>query len=309
MTRRSHTTTQRGAALIMALLAVALATTLAASTLWRHDVWLRQIESQRDLAQARIITTAGIDWARAVLAFDARTSSFDYTGEAWATKVPPTKVEDGEIAGGITDESSKWNLNNVWRDGHVSLPDMQVFQRLLTGLQLSPGLAYALVDWIDPDSEVTPGGAEDSYYLGLTPPYRSPGQLLTEVDDLLRVRGFDPDAVERLRPYVTALPRYNPVNLNTASATVLSAMLPQLSLSEIRQLVDQRDRIPLRNVADLNMYVRTAQGRIDTSGLDTRSQYFSVRVHARYHRAGTVTEALLERQPNDWPLIIWQKFE
>lgn len=309
MTPRSHIGAQRGAALIMALLAVALATTLAASTLWRHDVWLRQIESQRDLAQARVITTAGIDWARAVLAFDARTSSFDYTGEAWATKVPPTKVEEGEIAGSITDESSKWNLNNLWRDGQISTSDTEIFRRLLAALQLSPSLASSLADWIDPDSDLSPGGAEDAYYLSLSPPYRSAGQLLTDVDDLLRVRGFDPDTVERLRPYVTALPRYNSVNLNTASATVLSAVLPQLSLSEIRQLVEQRDRIPLRNVADLNMYVRTPQGGITTSGLDTRSMYFSVRVHARYHRAGTVTEALLERQPNDWPLIIWQKFE
>jgi general secretion pathway protein K len=299
---------QRGAALIMALLAVAFATTLAAAMLWRHDVWLRQLEAQRDLAQARWITTAGIDWARAVLAFDARTSAYDHASEAWATKVPPTKVEEGEIAGAITDESGKWNLNDMLRNGAISVPDVNVYRRLLASLQLPDTLAAALADWIDPDNETMAGGAEDDYYMRLNPPYRTAGQPLSDVDELLRVRGYDPAVVERLRPYVTALPRYNPVNVNTASATVLAALLPRLTLTQVRQIVEQRDRVPLRNVGDLALYAQGADIG-DTSGLDTRSSYFTVRVHARYRRAGTVTEALLERQPNDWPRILWRKYE
>jgi len=293
----------------MALLAVAFATTLAAAMLWRHDVWLRQVEAQRDLAQTRLITTAGIDWARAVLAFDARTSAFDYIGESWSTKVPPTKVEEGEIAGAITDEGGKWNLNNMLRDGAISESDTEIFRRLLQSLQTPATLAAALADWLDPDNEVTPGGAEDAYYLTLSPPYRTAGQPLSDVDDLLRVRGFNAELVERLRPYVTALPRYNPVNVNTASATVLSALLPRLSLSEVRQLIEQRDRVPFRNVGDFRLYVTRPDAAVDVSALDTRSNYFTVRVHARYQRAGTVTEALLERQPNDWPRILWQKYQ
>jgi len=306
---RESPSCQRGAALIMALLVVAFATTVAAAMMWRHDVWLRQVEGQRDLGQARWITTAAVDWARAVLAYDARTSSFDYATEPWGTKVPPTKVEEGEVAGAITDESSKWNLNNMVRSGQVSVSDMEVFARLLSALQLSPTLAAALGDWLDADSEAAPGGAEDEYYLRLSPPYRTAGQPLSDVDDLLRVRGFDAAVVERLRPYVTALPRYNAVNINTASAPVLAALLPQLSLTQVRQLMEQRDRVPLRNVGDLSMYLPGGAAPANATALDTRSSYFSVRVHARYKRAGTVTEALLERQPNDWPRILWQKYE
>jgi general secretion pathway protein K len=286
---------QRGAALIMALLVVAFATTVAAAMLWRHDVWLRQVEGQRDLGQARWITTAAVDWARAVLAYDARTSSFDYATEPWATKVPPTKVEEGEVAGAITDESGKWNLNNMVRNGQVSVSDMEVFSRLLSALQMSPTLAAALGDWLDADGEVTPGGAEDEYYLRLTPPYRTAGQPLADVDDLLRIRGFDPGIVDRLRPYVTALPRYNAVNINTASAPVLAALLPQLSLTQVRQVIEQRDRIPLRNASDLTMYLPQGVAPANATAMDTRSTFFLVRVHARYRRAGTVTEALLER--------------
>ena len=300
---------QLGAALIMALLAVAFATTMAAALIWRQDVWLRQVEAQRDLAQTRLITTAGIDWARAVLAFDARTSSFDYAGEVWATKVPATKVEDGEISGAISDESGKWNLNNMLRDGHISPEDTDVFRRLLRSLRLSAGLAETLADWLDADSETMPGGAEDDYYLTLNPPYRTAGQVLSDVDDLLRVRGFDSVTVEQLRPFVNALPRYNPVNVNTASAIVLSALLPSMSLAEVQQLIAQRDRIPLRNASDLRLLITRPDAIAGAGPLDTKSTYFTVRVNAHYRRAAIATEALLERQPNDWPRIIWQKYE
>ncbi len=307
--RSVPTANQRGAALIMAMLVVALAATLAASMLARHELWLRQIEAQRDLGQARWITAAAIDWGRAVLAYDARTSSFDYATEPWATKVPPTKVEEGEVAGSISDESAKWNLNNMLRDGQISVSDMKVFERLLSALQMSPNLAAALADWLDPDAEPLPGGAEDEYYLRLAPPYRTGAQPLIDVDELLRVRGFDAELVERLRPYVTALPRYTAVNVNTASAPVLAAVLSGLSLSQVRQVIEQRDRVPLRNLGDLQLYLPPGQAAPGIGVLDTRSNYFRMRVHARYKRAGTVTEALLERQANDWPRILWQKYQ
>lgn len=293
----------------MAMLAVAFASTLAAALLWRQDLWLRQVEAQRDLAQTRLITTAGIDWARAVLAFDARISNYDHASEAWATKVPVTKVEQGEISGAIEDESAKWNLNNILREGRASPPDIETFRRLLRALSLPVTLADTLGDWLDPDNEVAPGGAEDSYYLALSPSYRTAGQMLTDVDDLLRVRGYNAQIVEQLRPYVSALPRYNPVNLNTAAAPVLAALLPSMTQSEIQLLIAQRDRIPLRNVDDIRLRIPRQEAMAGAGPLDTRSSYFKARVNARYRRALTMTDTLLERQANDWPRVVWQKFQ
>ena len=66
--------------------------------LWRQDIWLRQVEIQRDLAQTRLIAGAGIEWASAVLAYDARTSSFDHVGEPWAVKVPPSRSKAAKSA-------------------------------------------------------------------------------------------------------------------------------------------------------------------------------------------------------------------
>jgi general secretion pathway protein K len=305
----SHSS-QRGAALIMALLVVALATTLSSMMLWRQDMWLRQVEMQRDLAQTRLIAGAGIEWARAVLAYDARTSSFDHPGEPWAVKVPPSRVEGGEIGGEVTDEQGKWNLNNLLRgDGGTIANEQEVFRRLLRLLQLPPVLASALVDWLDADSELTPEGAEDAYYLSLSPPYRSANRALSDVDGLLRVRGFDANVVERLRPHVTALPGYHRVNVNTAGAMVLAALVPDLSLAEVQQLLVLRKNIPFRDFADFRTRLPRPDIVVNPAQLDTRSRFFSVRISARYERTALATEALLDRQGIDWPAIVWQKYE
>ena len=300
----------RGAALIMALLVVAVATILSTTLLFRQDVWLRQVDTQRDLAQARIIAGAGIAWARAVLAYDARTSVSDHLGEAWAVTVPTTRVEDGEIGGQVTDEQAKWNLNNlVLPDGNARAGNREVFRRLLAQLQLPPVLESTLVDWMDKDGNALPDGAEDGYYLTQSPPYRSANQPLTDIDGLLRVRGFSANVVERLRPHVTALPSYHSANVNTATPIVLAALLPDMTPSEIRQLLAERERVPFRAFADFRSRLPRPDIVADQAQLDTRSRYFTVLIRARYGRAGINTEALLDRKGSGWPDVLWQKYE
>ena len=300
----------RGAALVMALLVVGLAAAISSTMIWRQDMWLRQVETQRDLAQSRMIASAGIQWACAVLAYDARISAFDHGAEAWAVKVPPTQVEGGEIGGEVTDEQAKWNLNNILsNDGTVNVPNQEIFRRLLALLQLSPELAIALGDWVDADNDAVAGGAEDAYYLDRKPPYRAANRILGDVDALVQVRGFDAAVIERLRPYVTALPGYHRVNVNTASALVLAAVVPELSLAGAQEVVARRERIPFR---DFNEFKASLPRPLTVTGpeqLDTRSRYFSVRLYARYGRAGVNEQALLDRQGLDWPTIVWRKYE
>jgi general secretion pathway protein K len=310
MKRNGFSAMQRGAALIMALLVVALATVIASSMIERQNLWLRQLETRRDLAQARLLAIAGVDWARAILAEDVRTTAYDHLGEPWATKVPPMPAEGGEVGGGLTDEQGKWNLNNLVRNGQRSQDDLTMFRHLLGLLQLPPDLAATLADWLDADSDVSPGGAEDAYYLALNPPYRAANRELGDVDGLLHVRGFDANIVERLRPYVSALPGYNPVNINTADAIVLSAVLYDYPASEIQQIVAERKRIPYIDIGDFRKRVSIPDlaSSPNTERLDTRSRYFSATIHARFGVAETALTALLDRQTG-WPTIVWQKFE
>src|SRR5512143_2834591 len=85
---------ERGVALVMVLLIVAMATTIAAFIAQQQGFWQRAMENGRDRAQARRIAEAGIDWARAVLADDKAVSrGVDHGKEMWAMKLPAIPVE------------------------------------------------------------------------------------------------------------------------------------------------------------------------------------------------------------------------
>ena len=60
---------------------------------------------------------------------------------------------------GLTDEAGKVNLNSASEEMLLRLPGM------------TAELAASIIDWRDEDSEISPGGAEDEYYLLLSEPY------------------------------------------------------------------------------------------------------------------------------------------
>ncbi len=310
-----------GAALIMALLIAALATALASSMIWRENLWLRQLETRRDLAQSRLLLRAGIDWARVVLAEDARTSAYDHPGETWATRVPAMPAEGGEISGGLRDEHERWNLNNLMRAGASSPADIAVFKRLLQQLQLPVELATALGDWLAAGQKPStgerpaPGLPASVPATGAAAARPDGGRELSDVDNLLQISGFTPAVVSRLRPYVSAIPGYNPININSASTMVIAAVLDQCSPAEVQQMVVERQRVPYLDLGDFEKRLpRAAMGRSESltaaqrSQLDTRSRYFSVALQVRHGNAESAAVALLERK-NNWPDIVWQKFE
>ena len=71
---------QAGIALITVMLIVALTASVAAFMAWQQNIWVRQAENMRDQAQASAIARAAIDWARVVLAEDARKNNVDHLG-------------------------------------------------------------------------------------------------------------------------------------------------------------------------------------------------------------------------------------
>lgn len=300
---------QRGVAIIMVLLIVALATVLAAYIARQQQLWQRQVESQFDHAQARRLSIAGIDWARAVLADDARANSTDNDGEMWALRLPAMPVDNGEVMGAIEDRQGLYNLNNLVRNGVSSAPDIAQFQRLLNLLGLPVELAGSLADWMDSDSVTQPdGGAEDSYYLSLPQPYRTANQPLLELSELSQVKGFDEHTIELLRPFVSVLPLSIPVNVNFAPAEVLSTLIPDLSLSDARVMVQQRHGNPYKDVSDFIGHLPKTGMQFNSQDFSVSSQFFWVTGRARVAGSQVTTEALLQRI-NGWPAVIWQNVQ
>jgi len=185
-------------------------------------------------------------WAIEILLQDAASSKRDSLDEAWATPLPPIPIEGGTVEGGLEDMQGRFNLNNlVQANGAKNVPMFAVFQRLLARLDLEPKWASLLVDWIDPDT-IADGvdGAEDGFYTGLSPPYRTANRPLTSTSELLALPGFGIDRYRRLQPFVAALPVGTPLNVCTAPGEVLDALAPTLNTfsQDPKQLATNRQK-------------------------------------------------------------------
>ena len=248
----------RGVALITALLVVALVTIIAVGMAARQQVDIRRAGNILDGDQAYLFTLGVESWAQGVLAQDFRDGQTknivsDTLNEDWATALPPIEVAGGKVAGKVADLQGRFNLNNLWVNNAVSPPDLLVFQRLLSNLHLDPDLAQAVIDWIDVNVDQMPNGAEDLDYLDRKPPYRTANAAMVSPSELALVKGFTPEIVKALEPYVTALPlraalgtndplpKATPINVNTAAAPVLAALVANLDAALAARLLDVRE--------------------------------------------------------------------
>lgn len=297
---------QRGAAVILALITVMLAASIAAATLGSLG---RSIDSRaglQDQSQARMLARGAADWARNVLADDGMRTSVDHLGEPWAVKVPPTPVGEAEVAGEIQDWSGRFNVNNLAPAGKPDLAVAAQFVRLLEALDIegarAESLTEAVLDWISGNSGATSGAPAAQATVGLQAP-RGP---LADIGELRYLPGMDDALMLRLKQVAVALPSPSKVNVNMAPAEVLFALTSGLDINAARVLAAERERAWFRDLADF--VARLPEGaRVVASGtLDVRSRYFLVTGRARYGVAVVNMDVLLDRRET-WPDVLWQR--
>jgi general secretion pathway protein K len=220
---------QRGIALLVAILLVALGTILAAAIAYENAMTFRRGAATYAFDQGLLVQ----EGAEALAAYGLRLAQKSnpqqtYASEGWAQPVGPVEVVPGVmLSARLEDLQGRFNLNNLVRqDGTPDPVEVSAFQQLLAMLGLEPKWAGYMVDWIDRDIVPSiPDGAEDSVYMGQTPPYRTPNRYITSASELLALPGFGHDRYVTLAPYVTALPYGTKLNVCTAKAAVLDAFL------------------------------------------------------------------------------------
>lgn len=276
--------------MITALLTAALVAGIAAALLGDYGASVDSLRGRHDQAQARWLARAAVDWARNVLADDARKSNVDHLDELWTLKIPPTQVDDGgaggEVSGEMVDLSGRFNLNDLAPGGKKDAAATAAFERLLMAIGEEPREArtatVALLDWLNAD----------------TP--------LMHADELAAVPGFTSDRRDRLRPFVAALPAGSQFNVNAAPAEVLHARLPDLSLDAARILAVERERAWFKDVADFKARLRVSLSSPTRHLVAVHSRYIMASVRARYGQAVVRLEVLLDRRQT-WPAILWQR--
>lgn len=297
---------QGGAAVLVAMLVVAIAALAASSFMFRSRVEWRRLENLTHQDQAHWVLRAAQQWGASVLMDDARHSSVDHLGEIWATQLPPVEAEGYRVSGGMEDQERRFNLNNLISNGQIDNQQLAVFVRLLRTLHLPENLAAAVADWIDADDiPLNTNSVESAYYQSLPMPYRAANHPLVNVNELLRVKGFDRNILSLLRPYVTALPTRTPINVNTASPEVLAALVEGLSSQEAYTMAAQRARTYYRNTEDFQQALPKGM-TAPANEVSVSSQYFLVQARVTNERLAIGNQAMYHREGPALPKLVWR---
>jgi general secretion pathway protein K len=287
---------QRGVALIIALILVALATILATKLSFDGFLELRRTTGVLAAEQALHFGMGAEALAADALVQDLQTSPANTTlAGPWAQATQPLPITPdnnpegepiGTMQGALEDMQGRFNLNNLAHlgtDGQEDPLPLQQFQRLLVSVGVEPKWAGLARDWLDQDDVVgNPDGAEDAVYTSQTPPYRTANWPMMSPTELMNLPGFGADRYRKIAPYVTALPNANTaINLCTAPALVLESLADGLNgewsnnpavLSNDRKTSCFPDLNTFKNVASSS----GGQKALITVPLDTKSMYFQL---------------------------------
>ena len=305
-------TSSRGAAVVVAMLLAAMAATIAATLLWQQQRWIGEHAHRRDQVQAQALAMAGVQWARQIVFENAPAGQIVHLGQPWALKLPAMPIENGSIGGYIADAQGRLNVNNLGVSGNTPIAARAALSRLFSQIALPLPVLDAITDWVDADSQSSgAGGAEDAWYLAQNPPGLAANAPVRRVAELMAVRGADAAIVSRMRPYLSALDAPTALNVNTASADVLRALVPGMDTDAASKLTTDREQTPFATVADFKSRLPRPEVPIDETVLDVKSDWFEISIEARQGDTIARARALLRRAGSGsaWPVVVWQTVE
>jgi general secretion pathway protein K len=298
-----------GAALILAMLVAALAATVAVALAGDQQSWLADVTNSRDQVQAQSLALAGVQWARQILLDDAAHGTLDFIGEPWSYPLPPTPIANGSIEGRIEDAQGRINLNNANMDGAVGDAERLRIARLFAAKGVDSKLLDALGDWIDADAIARANGAEDDYYAQHTRDGRAANAPLVRTAEIALVRYASPETWAALDADIAALPEGANLNINTASADVVRAALPDLDGDKLAAFIAERARKPFATMSEFRERLPKGVTIPEAASFTFSSNYFIVSVRSRQGDAVAQARALLKRDGKGWPMVVWQTLE
>lgn len=198
----------RGSVLLLVAWVFAIMGVIAAFLLYRSELeWAAVVNLERN-GRSESLAEQVLQERLALLRLDD--TEHDSFSDPWFGETGYYEEErDGyRIVVKIEDESSKPNLNIMSR-GELELLG-------LTGEQ-----ADHLIDWIDPDDEISAEGAETDYYQSLAPPYKPRNGFLSTPREVLAIKDGD-DIYDKVAPYGTVFGKYN---INTLTERNLEGLL------------------------------------------------------------------------------------
>jgi general secretion pathway protein K len=292
---------------LSALLTAALVAGLATAALWQSWQAVQRESALRQQWQTRWLMRAALDWTLAVLASD-KLPAVDHLGEDWSRGLERTALDamlltpDGTVqAAGpavpspgpwlsvrISDAQARLNLLNLLEGASLSAQWLPVFARLFDQLGL-------------PAQELEVLGRELLRASAGTAGERPGGAALMpeRAGDLLWL-GLSPASVQALRPHLSVLPGRLSVNLNTAEATVLQAVLGAPP-AQVQQLLDRRRARPFLSVDEALAGLQAARDM-----LSVQTQFFGVEIQIELGSEWQQRQSALIQRQGENLRVLWR---
>ena len=233
---------QRGAALIIAMLVFALATTLVVAMSSEFTLLVKRGGNSFVASQAYAYLRGGEDLARLALIADAEQDEQeqdprDTLAELWAQQVAPYALDEGGwLTGSLQDMEARLNLNIMAGEPPENQPFtsaqeqflrlLQSFEEPIVSEQDARLILEALQDWLDGDQEPRDFGAEDDFYFDAVPSYRTGNRPMLSVSELRMVAYVTPEIYQAVAPYLTVWGTGS-INIQTAPARILRTLNAQ----------------------------------------------------------------------------------
>ncbi|MCU1770075.1 type II secretion system minor pseudopilin GspK [Pseudomonas sp. 13B_3.2_Bac1] len=308
---------QQGMAIISALLIAAVVAVIAAGMLTRQSVSTRALEADQQRVQGRWVLHGGLEISRQLL-WDARQRDpLTRLDQPWAQRLSAQGFE-----GRLEDEQGKFNLRNLVANERVDEAQVQAFQRLCELIGVSAGLSQRISQRVigsypyllNPQiaENTASKNAFDSGRATSPNASRKPQNpklpMLRSIDDLRSVEGVNETVIGKLAPYLTVIPATTWLNGNTATAPVLAAYVPGLSLERAQALINERDAGRwFINRGDFVNRLRMPQLELTSVKVGITSDWFRLRGEARRDQRRVSLDALLHRSEDRLPQVIWSR--
>jgi len=293
MTRSSRP--RRGAALLVAMIVLTLVSTLAAGMVWQQARAIEVESAERTRSQAAWILSGAVDLGRVLLRLDARKPGVDHLNEVWATRLEEASLSsllaqdrnnnvegapEAFLRGSIRDAQDRYNLRNLVDPAtqKVVEAELAALTRLCESAAVSPQTAQTLAS-----------GLQAAWHTGQASETETDAgaMLAPQTVDQLVWLGLDADTIKRLRPFVDLLPEPTPLNINTASAEVLAAVIAGLDLGSAKRIENRR---PYNTLQDARGDIQ-GEGALDPKRLSVNSNFFVI--SGRLRMDGRVLEERL----------------
>lgn len=261
----------------------------------------------------------GLQLSRQLLAEQRQRDPLVRAGQPWTRPLPDMAAGNVVFGGQLEDEQGKFNLRNLVVDGRVDAEALATFQRLCGLIGVDARLASAISERVIdsyPRQPATPVASQQAGFdsgrltspaSASTPlPARQP--MAGSLDAFASLKGMNTQSMQRLRRFVTLLPALTWVNGNTASAEVLAAQVPGLSLQQAAALVAERDGGRwFVNRGDFVNRLRMPQLAQANVRVGINSDWFRLHGQARQGQRVLRMQALLRQREGRLPDVVWTR--